>query len=92
MSGFLHSYVGEKRTKDFSIINDDSRALTVTSISFTDLDPNVSPEEFKIINGWDGNQLIVEPHKFKKITVEFDPISLGYKSLYLIVLNAAFFV
>ena len=88
VSGFLHSYVGEKRTKDFSIINDDSRALTVTSISFTDLDPNVSPEEFKIINGWDGNQLIVEPHKFKKITVEFDPISLGYKSLYLIVLNA----
>ncbi len=83
--GFQHSYIGEKRTLDFSIINDDTRALTVTSISFTDLDPNVSPEEFKIIKGWDGNQLIVEPHKFKKITVEFDPISHGYKSLYLIV-------
>ncbi len=83
--GYPHSYIGEKRTMEFSIFNDDTRALTITSISFIDLDSNVSPEEFKIIKGWNGNQLIVEPNKPTKITVEFDPISLGYKSLYLVI-------
>ena len=76
---FNGSYIGEKQTDKVYVSNPGEKPITVKSIYIGGNSSGTAYDEFKIVSGWDGNEIVVNPDESIVIAVQFSPTSLGSK-------------
>ena len=77
---FDDSYIGEKRRFPISVINTDTKQLTIRSVELKNFGADTVSKEFSIFNGWNGSSQTLNPGQQFLITVEFNPVSVNSKS------------